>query len=192
MAFPWLFPKGNNGFNHPRQTKIMLSMYLPNRVYNKDNRFRTDMMYLLKSAVAFDKLLLKQAVSVYMKITSPFATGNNNRVCAKDARNRNISLHDTSYMFMKSIPGTAAYFRNKLYDLLAMFRSLGPPTLFMTLSADDLHWPQVEMTAKNVSYEDASSKSSFAKTVIQDPFMSAVHFDRRFQNLMKHYYLRTF
>ena len=48
-----------------------------------------------------------------------------------------------SYMFMKNIRGTVAYFRNALYDLLDMFRSLGPPTLFMTLSADDLHWPEL-------------------------------------------------
>ena len=55
------------------------------------------------------------------------------------ARNDNPDILQSSYMFMNSIRGTVAYFRNALYDLLAMFRSLGPPTLFMTLSADDLH-----------------------------------------------------
>ena len=54
LAFPWLFPEGKNGYNPTRKS---LSMYLRNRVYNIDTRFRTDMMYLLQSAVAFDKYL---------------------------------------------------------------------------------------------------------------------------------------
>ena len=60
---------------------------------------------------------------------------------AADVRSRNSDpeLIQNSYMFMNNIRGTVAYFRDALYDLLAMFRSLGPPTLFMTLSSDDLH-----------------------------------------------------
>lgn len=188
MAFPWLFPEGKYGFKHERSTKVWPSMYLRNRVYHKDDRFRKDMMYLLQSAVAYDLFLMKQAASIFMQLKSPFATGNQNRVCAKDVTNpvASSSVYENSYMFMKSIRGTVAYFRNALYDLLAMFRSLGPPTLFVTLSADDLHWPELEMAAKNVSYAEASSKNSFAKTVIEDPFISSVHFHRRFHSLMKH------
>ena len=88
-----------------------------------------------------------------MKIKSPFGTGSQNRVCAKDAININTmssDTHESSYMFMKSIPGTVAYFRNKLYDLLAMFRSLGPPTLFLTLSADGVHALQMTSTGRKL------------------------------------------
>ena len=31
----------------------------------------------------------------------------------------------------------------KLYDVLAMLHSLGIPTWFLTLSAADLHWPEM-------------------------------------------------
>ena len=69
------------------------------------------------------------------------------RTTAEDVRSRNThpDILQNSYMFMKNIRGKVAYFRNALYDLLAMFRSLGPPTLFITLSADDLHWPELGM-----------------------------------------------
>ena len=29
-------------------------------------------------------------------------------------------------------------------DLLAMFRTLGPPTFFITLTADDMNWPDLQ------------------------------------------------
>jgi hypothetical protein len=53
-------------------------------------------------------------------------------------------------MFMKNIYDTVEYFRS-MY-LLATFRLLGPPTLFMTLSAEDLEL--------GMSFEDAYGRSS--------------------------------
>ena len=101
------------------------------------------------------------------------------------ARNDNPDILQSSYMFMKSIRGTVAYFRNALYDLLAMFRSLGPPTLFMTLSADDLHWPELGIILENLSYNDAVNKGSFMSSMRSDPLLTAIHFERRFSALLK-------
>ena len=77
-------------------------------------------------------------------------------VTAQDVINidNNPDLQENSYMFTKNICGTAAYWKNKLLDLLAIIRSLGPPTLFMTLSADDMHWAEL-MILKGCSYEEA-------------------------------------
>lgn len=50
-----------------------------------------------------------------------------------------------SYMFMKNIKGTIAYLKNALYNLLSMDQCLGPPTIFLTLSADDNHWIELGM-----------------------------------------------
>ena len=44
---------------------------------------------------------------------------------------------------MKNIRGSPAYWQHELYDLLAMLGSLGIPTWFLTLSAADLHWPEM-------------------------------------------------
>lgn len=99
-----------------------------------------NMTYLLHAAVNTDLMLLKSEINVNMRITK--STHNSEFVTAFDVKNlqQNSMLYQNSYMFMKNIRGTLAYFRNLLYNLLAMFKFLGPPTLFMTLSADDLHW----------------------------------------------------
>ena len=39
--------------------------------------------------------------------------------------------------------GSPAYWQNEMYDVLAMLRSLSIPTWFLTLSAADLHWPEM-------------------------------------------------
>ena len=50
---------------------------------------------------------------------------------------------EKAYKFLKNIRGSPAYWQNELYDVLAMLRSLGIPTWFLTLSAADLHWPEI-------------------------------------------------
>ena len=44
---------------------------------------------------------------------------------------------------MRNIHGTAAYWQRAKLDLFAMFRTLGPPSYFITLSADDMNWPDL-------------------------------------------------
>ena len=41
-----------------------------------------------------------------------------------------------------------------MYDLLATFRCLGTPTLFMTLSEDDLHWPELGMSLEDIDFDE--------------------------------------
>ena len=50
---------------------------------------------------------------------------------------------EQAYKFLKNIRDSPAYWQSELYDVLAMLRSLGIPTFFLTLSAADLHWPEM-------------------------------------------------
>ena len=183
-AFPWLFPRGLHGFRFKRPLNIPRHMYFKHRLYNKDGLFRKNMTYLLHAAVSVDIALLKSEIGINIRMRK---SGTNSAVTAGDVRNiqENSSLKENSYMFMKNIRGTVAYFRNQLYNLLSMFKTLGPPTIFMTLSADDLHWPELEMSLFDVEYMDAVNKNNF-EGVISDPLITATHFERRFQSLMKH------
>lgn len=186
MAFPWLFPYGKNGLNYNRPMKISKSMYFKYRLYNKNGNFRKDLTYLLHSAVSYDLACLKSEININMRIKK----GQNNAVSvnACDIKNlqNNAELKENSYMFVKNIRGTVAYFRNQLYNLLAMFRCLGPPTLFMTLSADDLHWPELGMMLHNIDFDEAKQWNSFGSGMRSDPLMTAIHFERRFKSLMKY------
>lgn len=187
-AFPWLFPYGQFGYTFSRPKNVKPSMYFRYRLYNHNAYWRKDITYLLHAAVSYDKLCLKQQIGICMKILKP--SGHDcavRQTTAEDVRARSSNDENTlnSYMFMKNIRGTVAYFRNALYDLFAMFRCLGPPTLFMTLSADDLHWPELGMSLEDLSFDEAINCQSFYTSMRSDPLLTAVHFDRRFTALMR-------
>lgn len=187
-AFPWLFPLGKFGYSYARQQKLKPSMYFRYRLYNRHGFWRKNITNILHAAVSYDKLCLKQDIGVCMKMyKNSRNNGSLTATTAADVRSRgtNPDIIQNSYMFMKHIRGTVAYFRNALYDLLAMFRCLGPPTLFMTLSAGDLHWPELGMCLEGLSYEQAAQKSSFYTSMRSNPLITAIHFDRRFTALMQ-------
>ena len=50
---------------------------------------------------------------------------------------------DRAYSFIKSIRGSPPYWQKMFYEVLAMIWTLGIPTWFLTLSADDMKWPEV-------------------------------------------------
>ena len=56
---------------------------------------------------------------------------------------QNLFKRDRAYSFLKSIRGSPPYWHKMFYEVLAMIRTLGIPTWFLTLSAADMKWPEV-------------------------------------------------
>ena len=52
--------------------------------------------------------------------------------------------------------------------------------------ADDLHWPELGILLENIDYHETARKASFLGSMCEDPLMAAVHFERRFDALMKY------
>ena len=50
---------------------------------------------------------------------------------------------DNAFSFMSSVKGTPAYWKQFVYDVLAMVKQLGIPTYFLTLSCADLRWKEL-------------------------------------------------
>lgn len=182
MAFPHLFPHGVNEFGHERPARLTPSKYFKCRMYYKDGRFRKDISYLLHAVNYYEKERLLNAVSIHMRMRK--STG---LLTASDVNNisSNPDLLQNSYMFMKFIKGTAAYWKNNLLNLLAIFKCLGPPSLFVTLSANDMHWPDLIMSLDCCSYEKACNMTNCLQLVKNDPVLTALHFQRRFRILLK-------
>ena len=67
-----------------------------------------------------------------------------------------------------------------------MIKTLGPPSLFVTLSANDMHWPELIMTLTCCSFENALNDRNALKYVKKDPYLTALHFQRRFKALLKY------
>ena len=52
--------------------------------------------------------------------------------------------------------------------------------------ADDLHWSELRMLLESIDYHEAAGKASFLGSMCEDPIMAAIHFERRFDALMKY------
>ena len=61
---------------------------------------------------------------------------------SKDAA-ENLDIEENCYAFMRNIHGTATYWQRAKLDLISNVWTLGPPTYFITLSADDMNWPDL-------------------------------------------------
>ena len=71
-----------------------------------------------------------------------------------------------------------------LNNLLAMVRCFGQPTLYNF--ADILHWPELGIFLESIDYHEAARKASFLGSMCEDSLMAAIHFERRFDALMKY------
>ncbi len=195
LAFPWLYPNGQNGFipsAHESQTlrkqNISPSMYFRLRIFSKDERWRKDRTFLLHACVAYDLMQMKNAINIYLKTRKPVSHGQSEPVTAGNVLDPLLQsdLVSNSCGFLSRLRGTAPYLKDSLYDLLAMIKTLGPPTLFVTLSADDLKWPEITMLLQGLSYEEALKFKDNYKQLPEDPVLAAVHFHRRYKALFKH------
>ena len=83
---------------------------------------------------------------------------------------------------MSSVKGTPSYWKQFLYDVLAMVKQLGIPTFFLTLSCADLKWDKLtsihklnnftsfDTGLKNLTYEER------CKYLNSNPVLVARHF----------------
>lgn len=133
----------------------------------------------------YEKQYLSQLISVYTRVRKS-EHPNSRPLTANDVLNgTNPDFRENSYMFMKNIRGTVAYWKQVLFNLLAMIKNLGPPTIFMTLSCNDYHWEELAMTLQGKQKQDIDIKS-LPQYVQKDPLFTAKHFERRWRGLLKH------
>ena len=52
--------------------------------------------------------------------------------------------------------------------------------------ADDLHWPELGILLESIDYHEAAGKASFLGSMCEDPLMAVIHFERRFDALVKY------
>jgi hypothetical protein len=193
MAFVYMFPKGANGFNEERHApyrRCTISGYAKARVMSKDRRFQT-IEYLFY-------ILVKMEIE---KITKSI------NVCSNRLKSKTNNRVNNLQVYMKCLRGYSAYWNSAKADLMAMVKSLGPPTWFVTLSANDLNWPDVlkallhaksdqdiilDNTKKAIDVETIDLiklNYEFKSKLLHDfPVVAARHFSRRFKVLKKFIY----
>ena len=66
---------------------------------------------------------------------------------------------DKAFLFMSSVKGTLAYWKQFLYDVLVMVKELGIPTYFLTLSCADLRWEELPYIINKLKTLDFATRN---------------------------------
>ena len=205
QAFPTLYPDGRNGFGTPRVIKISPLEYFQVRMLSADSRWACHPAYIFWACNKVEAIKLQSSISIALRMRSFRDPSNNLRedrrteemrlLTAGQLRGRlddNPHLRENCYSFMRDIRGTQAYWNSVKIQLYAMFRTLGPPTFFITLSADDNNWTDLMVVlskckGQNLSEEQASELSPSEKRALMttNPVVTARHFAHRFQCLSR-------
>ncbi len=183
-AFPVLYPKGRFGLGSTRSKQITDLKYIQSRLYNKDSRWRDNVVWLFWALNNFEMRKLQNEISILSRIKKQ----NSQLLTAGDLTNPTSESLSKSYMFMKNIRGTAAYWKDQLLDLLARINTLGPPTFFVTLTANDLHWPELFMLINPTLTEEAVAQMSSAdrlELLRRHPLQAVMFFERRLDSFQK-------
>ena len=150
QAFPTLYPDGTNGFGTPRAVKILPLEYFQTHMLSADSRWACHLAYIFWACNIVEAIKLQNNISIALRMRS-FRDPSSN--CREDRRTEemrlltagqlrgrlddNPYLRENCYSFMRDIRGKQAYCNSVKIQLYAMFRALGPPTFFITLSHDD-------------------------------------------------------
>lgn len=97
--------------------------------------------------------------------------------------------------FLKSIPNSIQYWQQRKRDVFAMIRQLGKPTMFLTLSANEIRWPHLLTVLHKLS--NGSSDAGVANImqqltalqratlVSEDPVTCCVYFNKLVNVIMQ-------
>ncbi|CAG2210050.1 unnamed protein product [Mytilus edulis] len=175
LAFPTCFPYGKrNFFRHSTfngNGKLSLKKYFVTRLTNVDTRFATNMSYIFYALCATEKKQVDDAISIAVrKARKQDITAGQ----LKDpGRLKEIIVKDQAFQLLQQVRGSPSYWQHAQFKLLALVRSKGPFTWFLTLSCADTKWPETVQSiaaqkGRIISDEEVKNMSSGEKK-IEDP-----------------------
>ena len=147
LSFVKMFPFGTGGFEvkNERPRHLDLRRYINQRLLNVVGKFSQDLEYIFALQYASELKQLRSEMFMALRKVSQNAV----RLTAGQMMDsdfvQSLVLKDLAYKFMKNVRGTPAYWQGQLFDTLAMLRTFGTPTFFLTLSAAEFLWPQFIM-----------------------------------------------
>jgi hypothetical protein len=146
-CFPVEFPDGSNTYSEKRKQKLSPSRYFNSRLFSVDNRFSRNPEYIFFGLYATEVHQIHSNVSIATRIGST-KTSDGREITASMLRDREqvkqLIKRDDGYRFLTQIGGTPAYWERSKRDLFAMIRQLGIPTFFVTFSAADRRWIEID------------------------------------------------
>ena len=147
LAFPNLSPLGCfSYYSEQRSVKLPLWKYFQQRLLNVDGQFAKNIEYIFCAQHMIDLQHIQSEINLAIRL-SRGRTLNGTDITASTLWNpqtiHQMVRNQVAYKFLQNIRGSPPYWQHELHDVLAMLRCIGIPTWFLTLSAADLHWPEM-------------------------------------------------
>ena len=146
-CFPAEFPDGTNTYNEKRKIKLSPSQYFNSRILSADNRFARNPEYIFFALYATEVHQISSNISIAMRIGNS-KTADGRKITASMLQDheevKKLIQRDEGYRFLTHIRGTPAFWESSKRDLFAMIRQLGIPTFFVTFSAADRRWIEID------------------------------------------------
>lgn len=142
MAFPTLFPTGDADYRAPRLKTVTAVEYFQHLMQYKDQRFARDprfRFFALNSTMRWTALN-QGTVFVRRNFSGNMPSLEQVRQMIESG---DSTLAQQAMYYGANIRGTRPYWGKRLRELPDMVDTLGMPTIFFTLSAADLHWPEL-------------------------------------------------
>ena len=146
-CFPAEFPTAANTFNEIRENKLKPARYFNARLFSADNRFARNPEYI------FFALYATEVQQIYDNISIAVRRGNTKTTDGQEItasmltdynEMQKLIQRDEGYKFLAKVRGTPAFWESTKKDVFAMIRQLGIPTFFITFSAADRRWMEID------------------------------------------------
>lgn len=185
LSFPAIY------FGEPRRFNMNISvtpyMMATSEIRRSDRRGATPQKVLYD---AMKILRLRMVDGIYSTFRSVSITESVTRRMLEDPEFLNEFVVQ-NLAFMKSVPNSVQYWASRKRDLFAMLRQLGKPTIFLTLSANEVRWLVLLNLLLKLSNkypgkvaEDLNT-SERCNLVSDDPITCCIYFHKLVGTLMK-------
>ena len=133
MAFPNLFPNGQNGFDQEREIELSPSQYFCQRAMDDSGIFEEEEDYIFCAEQKCTILALQRQIDVSLKMGKV--------VKSKDGTN--VMKGGDAFSIFKNIPDTPSYWKAFRNEIFARMEQYGPFQMFFTLSCAEARWDNV-------------------------------------------------
>ena len=192
LAFPYLLPNGKFGYNVTREVAVSPARYFNQRLLNHNQIFASDPDYIFFARSVYEQYLLRSSINFAMhKVKPGQLTAGTIKQNYRGTIDRYVAS-DNAFSFMSQVKGTPAYWKQFLFDVLAMVKQLGIPTYFLTLSCADLRWeelPYIINRLNNLGLSDEElnnlSYQQRCNMLNNNPVLVARHFQYKVELFFK-------
>uniref|UniRef100_A0A1X7UYM4 Uncharacterized protein n=1 Tax=Amphimedon queenslandica TaxID=400682 RepID=A0A1X7UYM4_AMPQE len=185
LCFPTLFPTGQYGEHHPRQSypaqTLSFIEYIKSRLLNKDSRFRRNHSYCLH----YYGLKINKALKTGIYNLLKTSRGNVGQTVAEILEKINVLDEEFEGNFstmLAPIRGTNQYWFRVKGEVKAMIAEYGSPTLFLTLSCAEYDSADIAQYLRKVN--NAPQSDSISRLCTEDPVLVSRQFSYKFKDFI--------